>query len=856
MNPAPIQDVPPRPAPNWARLRAELLGLVEGFAHRSWTDYNVHDPGITLGELFAFGVSEGTHVAGLPIADLRQPPEGTPAPPSPDFPGHLTLPCRPLTLHDYRKLLIDVDGIRNAWITTVEAPDPRVYVDCPTATLTLDPGTDRPSLPLRGFYRAQVEIQGEPSVEQTLAILTEARSVLSRHRNLAEVFLDVSQVPVDHVGICADLVAAEGADLEDLAARIYLALETFLAPPIPFRTLDECLRRGLDPDDIFDGPLLRHGFVDPADLDAAERKSELRASDLVQILLDVPGVVAVRKLLMTRHRAGVAVDTGEPWRLVLDPSRASRLSLGASRLLFFKRDLPFLVREVEVRRKLQELRASDRREKQAPAQPMLPEPDARRRNIDTCRTLLDLLPLNYGVGAAGLPPSAPPLRQAQARQLEGYFLLGELFLSGLRTQVARLPEVISLRRSVPTLFATPPSGVRDFPTLAFGKSPETFAADLQLEVEREPERVRRRNALADHWLARLATPYDPFLLISSGRQHRPDPERLLGDKLRLLEHLPSLARDRAAASDLAFAAPSGRNLSGFETWLHTLLGTGPDLESVLQVQPVAAAPAPGSPAWRFRILRSATEPPLDSIRTFLTAEGATAEADLAGRSGLDPNLYRGTGPVDGTYGFELIDAVGERLASSSARFPTAAARDAAIASWVAFFRGLPADFEGYLLEHILLRPRPGSTRFLPVCDPNPGPGGACPQDDPYSFRLTLVLPSWPRRFSDLHVREDFERVARELLPAHLFLKICWIPREKMDAFRTAWNVWRRDLAAESAGRTHDLPRSQDALIDVWLDLRSQFPVATLHDCVDDENDENPIVLDRSRLGTLQKEPPS
>jgi hypothetical protein len=50
-----------------------------------------------------------------------------------------------------------------------------------------------------------------------------------------------------------------------------------------------------------------------------------------------------------------------------------------------------------------------------------------------------------------------------------------------------------------------------------------------------------------------------------------------------------------------------------------------------------------------------------------------------------------------------------------------------------------------------------------------------------------------------------------------------------------------------------LPLAQDNLIAVWLQLRSEFPPATLHDCVDG-NDENPVVLDKTQLGTQSQEP--
>ena len=851
MSAPPVQDIPPRPGPNWAALRSELLALIEGYAHDSWTDYNVHDPGVTLGELFAFGVSEAGYVAGLPIADLRAPAEDRPTPPSPDFPAMAVLPCRPLTVSDYRRLLVDLDGVRNAWLASVEGPDPRVFIDCDRAELTLTPD-HRPEVRLRGFYQVQVELSGEPEEAEAETILRLASDTLAAHRNLCEVFLGVERVPLDEVGICADLVVAEEADLDELAAQVYLALETFISPPIPFRTLDELLERGLSPEEIFDGPLLRHGFIEEADLAASERKSELRASDLIQVILDIPGIVAVRKLLMTRYREGEAASAGEAWRLPLDASRAARLSLESSRLVFYKRDLPFLVREEDVRRILDELRASTLHEKQAPRPPLLPLPEGRPRRIEAFKTLLNLLPINYGVGLAGLPHGSPTARLAQARQLKGYFLLGELLLSGQRAQLGRLPEILSLWRSGSVVMASPPGQLQDFEAISGGRDPTAFALALQPTIEPEGDRVRRRMALFDHWLARLEEPFDPYVPVSAGRTRQADPERLLADKARLLGALPGLAHDRAAAVNLCVDPSEPGNLSGLERKLHALLGTSLALGNALEIFQVSAPPE--IPTWRFRIRDAANAVRLEGVRAFLTREGAESEASTAARNATDSGRYLPETAAGGQFGFLLTDSTGEALARPPANFGSEAARNAAMAASVAYFRTFPPDIELHLLEHILLRPRVGSTRFLPLCDPEPGPGGACPTDDPYTFRATLVLPSWPARFANLFFREYLEGIAREQTPAHVFLKICWLTRAQMDAFRTAWLAWRLDLVAECAGQPNGLPQSQDALIEVWLQLRSQFPVATLHDCADGDDD-NPVVLDKSLLGTLQEESP-
>src|SRR5690606_31759394 len=227
--------------------------------------------------------------------------------------------------------------------------------------------------------------------------------------------------------------------LEEVAAQALFALEQFLAPAVRFRSLQECLAAGWEPEEMFDGPLLRHGFIDPEELERAQRPTEVRASDLVQVLMDVDGVQAVQRLTMTSFQDGVPVITGEPWLLPLDPSRAARLDVDATRLLFFKRGLPFLVSETEVQRRLEELIATAGGQHVSAGTTVLATPAGRPRNLERFETLLNLFPNNYGVGKAGLPASASAERQAQAKQFKAFMLLLEQFLSGQRGQVATLP---------------------------------------------------------------------------------------------------------------------------------------------------------------------------------------------------------------------------------------------------------------------------------------------------------------------------------------------------------------------------------------------------------------------------------
>ncbi|WBY09532.1 hypothetical protein PIB19_09655 [Sphingomonas sp. 7/4-4] len=57
------------PAQDFDALKSEAIGLLQQLcAH--WTDYNAHDPGVTLVELLSYALTDLGYRATLPVADL------------------------------------------------------------------------------------------------------------------------------------------------------------------------------------------------------------------------------------------------------------------------------------------------------------------------------------------------------------------------------------------------------------------------------------------------------------------------------------------------------------------------------------------------------------------------------------------------------------------------------------------------------------------------------------------------------------------------------------------------------------------------------------------------------------------
>ena len=151
-------------------LRKEGLEYIESLGSDLWTDYNVHDPGITILEAVCYAITELGYRAGFPIADLLTDANGTIGDKQAFYTARNILTCNPLTINDYRKLLVDIVGVHNAWLyaddmikQTGDKQTPvnevPLFADCKHDELTTKK-TDHP-LFLSGLYRVLLDLDND-----------------------------------------------------------------------------------------------------------------------------------------------------------------------------------------------------------------------------------------------------------------------------------------------------------------------------------------------------------------------------------------------------------------------------------------------------------------------------------------------------------------------------------------------------------------------------------------------------------------------------------------------------------------------------------------------------------------------
>lgn len=134
--------------------------------NKLWTDYNIHDPGITLLELLCYAITELGYRTAFDIKDILAVPDSTQFKPQEQalFTAREILTVNPWTANDYRKLLIDVNGIKNAWLFCKACPcdEMFLYADCAKSTLQYSPATEHQII-IKGFYDVLLEFEDAES---------------------------------------------------------------------------------------------------------------------------------------------------------------------------------------------------------------------------------------------------------------------------------------------------------------------------------------------------------------------------------------------------------------------------------------------------------------------------------------------------------------------------------------------------------------------------------------------------------------------------------------------------------------------------------------------------------------------
>ncbi|MDB5033875.1 MAG: hypothetical protein JWQ98_1116 [Chlorobi bacterium] len=841
------------PALDHELLFAEGLGYVERLARRLWNDFNFHDPGITTLELLCYAITDLSYRASRPIRDLL-------AGPGNDIPrlkkqfatARRILPNRSLTQADYRKLMIDVAGVKNAWI----APEPR---RCYADTIRGELLRADPHLPgvipvdLAGFYRVTIEFADDIATDQERAgVVAGVRKRLDANRNLCEDFGAIDEVAVQQFVLCCELEVEPAADLTELHAQVLFQVDEYLSPEVRQYPLSEMMERRMPDgtlytvDRIFEGPSLCHGFIPDEDLAASELRTEVRLSDIISIIMDIPGVRAVRDIVV--NPTGITEALPNKWVIPVAAGRQARLSRDQWRIVSYKRAMPFTPDRVVVLKGWDDL---EKRNAKVRNVDDLPIPVGTFRAPDRYYSMQNHYPVVYGISNVGLSDAVGERRKAQADQLKGYLLFFDQIMADYLSQLRNVAELFSYDRSLEmTYFSQVVDSFAGYQRI-YRPAPGDIIPAIDLATASGDTHDDRRHRFLDHLISRFAERFHDFVHIMHS-EFGTSAAGLAAYKEEFLRTYPAISGRRSLGYDHSLRGEAdlwnSRNISGLEMRLATLLGMrNPARRDLSRIAIDVYAEIDATPGDEFRFrLRKRTGGVilLSSSTRYATPDLARAELRAAIHMAMTPAGYQRKVAINGRHYFNIIDEKGEVIARRIEYFNSAGEMNAAIDDLVEYLRAYYSDEGMYLIENILLWSDTPGDRLLPICpDPN---CVDCQDEDPYSYRIHIILPAYGARFEDMKFRRWAEGVIREETPAHIMPKICWISRDDMAALEKVYRDW---IYLRAGADATNAAARLTAFIEELYAVKSVYPKQSLHECDSTEADSR-FILGQTALGTM------
>lgn len=435
--PTTLPTEPNRPlAQDFKALREMGMDLIRQLAPDTWTDHNLHDPGINTLEELCYAISDLGYRLDFPIVDLLAYADPKRDPYTSLPPAYLILPSLPITLLDLRKIVLDVPGVQNAWVAQEQAPTPRFYYQNDQRWLTFSP-TDATPIPLAGLFN--IRIQPEPAYADKGRQLKQA--VLEHWhacRNLGEDLSTVELIGTQNVGLNAVIEINTEESPNVLKQGLFTTLADYICPSPKFYEYETMLRRGHKPEELFTGPLLRHGFLEDEELIQSKPRTDLRISDMIRLLMQVPGVRLVKKLELTY--AGQVY----PWFLQLESGKLPQLNILNSHIQLVMNGQPVgTANRQELNNTFIASRAGSHGQMRTPQQRFPSPPKGRYRSPGKYASIQNHFPQIYGIGDEGIAPNAGNARKGAAKQFKAYLLLFEQILANQHAQLEHFKNLFA-----------------------------------------------------------------------------------------------------------------------------------------------------------------------------------------------------------------------------------------------------------------------------------------------------------------------------------------------------------------------------------------------------------------------------
>ncbi len=416
-------------------LYLQGIELLQELASAHWTDYNEHDPGVTILENLAYTFTNLTYKANLPIEDLLRESKGADLESGDNafFEAAEIYTTNPVTVDDYRKLFIDrIENVKNVWIRFQEAPG----------------SGDQNLNSVKGLYQIYVELSRYSSNSDTLEkdqkeVKDKIKAIYNAHRNLCEDIGSITVYEPWRLHMKLMLTLSDFLNGEEILAKAFFELNDYISHEVRVFSLWQLKENGDRIDDIYEGPKPENGFIPDDEL--RDRKSRVLISDLTRIISQIDGIVSVNSFELSYEKQDgdqTEIIRVEGDVLEIPENFAPFIVLPSSGkdLQYMNNGVTFTPDIKELQRQLSYVESMNLGSFKAVSSQVntIPIPQGTDRAARDYYSIREQFPTIYGLGEYGLPSTADKKRLGQLNQLKGYLLPFDQVLANFLSQLTNI----------------------------------------------------------------------------------------------------------------------------------------------------------------------------------------------------------------------------------------------------------------------------------------------------------------------------------------------------------------------------------------------------------------------------------
>ena len=238
----------------FADLQKRTLDELQHLSGNVWTDYNPHDPGVTIADIANYALTELAYKLGFDLEDYLADNDGRyPVEKYGLFTDNEVYPVSAVTEDDYRKLIL-------AHFPVIE--NVKVETDC-------EQGIYHFRLRLSPFFKG-------PDITERV------RRFFHKHRNLCENVGEVTIEEPKNLLFSADMEIESEADATDVLVQVFYTTMQYLAGSVKIEPKPQDGFAVLPPEEWYDGPV--------GDLRVVIPEQKNTETELYHILTGIDGV--------------------------------------------------------------------------------------------------------------------------------------------------------------------------------------------------------------------------------------------------------------------------------------------------------------------------------------------------------------------------------------------------------------------------------------------------------------------------------------------------------------------------------------------------------------------------------------